>query len=239
MRRKPPPTRSLLHRTRHHAPVCRDCKATARQRTQLQQHPRPRRRAELRAGVRGAGVRGRQAQQPVRRGGVGEARGRLQRGVGRRPAVRVRRHHRVQQSGRCRYRQRDHGPEGQAVRRVRHRARLRAARARRAQEVERERAPPQDRRADRLRPGLGLPPRRWRVARADARRGRRQTRSVEDRHEAEADRSGVRGAAFRVVRVQARQVERDRSREGHARCGRRRGADVARRVGRDRGEEGR
>ena len=48
-------------------PLRRDRGAAARQGTQLQQHPRPRLGAEPRARVRRAGVRGRQAQQPLRR----------------------------------------------------------------------------------------------------------------------------------------------------------------------------
>ena len=58
-------------------PLRRHRGATARQGAELQQHPRPRLGAEPRPRVRRAGVRRRQAQQPVRRGDGREARRRL------------------------------------------------------------------------------------------------------------------------------------------------------------------
>ena len=149
--------------------------------------------------------------------------------VGRRPAVRVRRHHRVQPAGRCRHRQRHHGPEGEAVRRVRHRPGLRAARPRRPQEVEGERPAPEDRRTGRLPAGARLPPRRWRAARANPRRRGRQAGRVEVVTKRKPTEEEFHAAALRLVRLQAREesnaivlanATRTSSASGPGRCAR-------------------
>jgi hypothetical protein len=69
--------------------------AAAGQGPVLQQHRRYRRGPGLRQAVRGAGLRHRQARQPLRRGAGRHAAG-LRARLRHRPGVRLRRHHRVQ-----------------------------------------------------------------------------------------------------------------------------------------------
>ncbi len=110
---------------------------------------------------------------------------------------------------------------------------------------EEEPAPPRRRPAaqERLAPRL---PKDWGRAGRDERRRqrRRRGREREGGDEARAHRRGAEGPRLRLARHQAREVERDRPRQARRRPRRlphrrrRRGADVTRRVGRDRLAEG-
>ena len=104
---------------------------------------------------------------------------------------------------------------------------------------EEEPAPARLRLLGRRRGRARVPQRRGRLARADARHGRPSAAADgQGRLEARAHARGARRPRLRLARLQARQVERHRVRGRRAHAGRRRGPDVARRLGAHRRVEG-
>ena len=190
--------------------------------------------ADLRR-VRRARRDDRQAQQPVRRGHLGQGRrGRLPARARDRSGVGVRRHRRRQPSRRRRAGARDQGDVPGVRDRAGLRARTRCRCSRRARTcacwsaTSRPRAPG----AFELRSVAGG----FLVQTRDTRHGRGRGR--EGRVEAPADARRAARSRFRLARLQARQVERDRVRGRRPHAGHRRRPDVARRFGPHRGVEG-
>ena len=96
LRREPAPARGVLRRARGRADERGDGEADPGQGALVQQRGRHRRRPGVRQGLRGAGLRDRQACEPVRRRGGGANPRHLRPRVQHRSNLRVRRHHRVQ-----------------------------------------------------------------------------------------------------------------------------------------------
>ena len=235
LRREPAPAGRVLRRARRaHAPALAG-RAAARPRALVQQPQRPRTRAPARARVRAAGVRDRQAREPVRRRRRRDDRGGVRARARRRSALRVRRRRRAQPAGR-----RPRSASGSrssssrcCSRRATTRRRSTALRAKPATRILDDR----ERRARRRRRAR-LQARARRAARAGARLGRRRPRgrwrsSPASRREAQWG-----DLLVRLARLQARHLERDRAREGPADDRDRRRPDEPRRRGPDRDREG-
>ena len=119
LRREPAPERCVLSRPRAAGGRHFRLHPVARQGTLLQQHRRCRCGVGTGQDLRPAGLRHRQARQPVRRGDRRHGAERLQAGLYDRHHFRVRRHHRLQPRTGCRERHADHR---QPVRRTHYRA---------------------------------------------------------------------------------------------------------------------
>ena len=127
LRREPAPARRVLPRPAARRRLARHREAAAGQGALVQQHRRRRRGVGVRQGLRRAGVRDRQARQPVRRRRRRLGRRGLRQGVQDRSDLGLRRHHRLQPRGRSRLRR----ARRQAVRRGADGARVQRRGARR------------------------------------------------------------------------------------------------------------
>ncbi|MCY1531656.1 hypothetical protein D9M68_668890 [compost metagenome] len=99
LRREPPPDRRLLRRRATSGRPAGQLPPATGQGTVLQQHRRRRRRVGMRAQLRSARLRHRQARQPLRRGRRGQHAGCLPASLQDRPDVGLWRHHRLQPPG--------------------------------------------------------------------------------------------------------------------------------------------
>ena len=232
LRREPPPAGRLLLPRRRRTPPAGGRQPAARQGAVLQQPARPQLRTGAGRRLRRAGLRDRQAQQPLR------LRGGRQRRAGLRPRLRLRPPERLRRGDRAQPARRSRGRR-EAVRPV-HRGAAGALASsprrwrscRRKKNVRLLELPDWPARSERVEGRAGA----RRPARADPRRGRRDARADARHDRRRAGRGAVAGPPVRVAGLPSRplQRDRDRPRPGHDRDRRRPDEQGGRRPHRDR-----